>query len=216
MAFQSVPDTALFVAEFQGPDGIRPSFGLYSRNLAGPWDASQLAAIAGDLRTAITDDYMPVVSNELTFVQVTSRDLEVEFGRYIEHGGAAVVGGVASPALPAHVSVVATFIGEPGAAPSRGRINLLPPTESQVEGTILNAGAVEDLQDAADALHNAMSATGPAHVIVSRFSGTVVTTAASGKKFREPVKRAVAVTNTVPTVIVRNRLGAQRKRRPAA
>lgn len=216
MAFQSVPDTAAFTAHFEGPDGVTPSFTLYSRNTAAPWDASQLSLLAGDLITAITDDYMPVVSNEFTFTHVTSRDLEVEFGRTGEHlPGAPVVGGLAVASLPAQVAVRGTFIGNPGAPPARGGIYMLPPTEAQVDGNLLTAAATTALQDALEALHNAMSAVGPAHVIISRYAGTQLVDLPDGQRVKRPVKRGVALTNTVPTVIVRRRVDSQRKRRPA-
>lgn len=215
MAFQSVPDTALFVANFTGPDGTAMSFGLYSRNTLAPWDASQLTLIADDLADAIEADYVPALSSDFTFVNITSRDLEIEFGRVIEHTPRNTAGTLASPSLPANVAVRATFIGDPGNAPRRGGINLLPPAESQVVGNIVQATPLALLQTAAESMHNAMNASGPAHVIVSRYQGTLVTVSSTGKKFREPVKRDTAATNTVPTVIVRSRTDSLRSRRPA-
>lgn len=213
MAFQSVPDTCLFIARFADAAGRVLSFGLYSRNTAAPWDATQMGLIGADLRTAVVNDYLPFVSNELDFIGWTARDLEPEFGRFIETPESPVIaGGLASPALPNNVSVVGSFIGEPGAAPSRGRIFLLPPAESQVEGSIVNAGALASLQTALESLHNAMSAAGPAHVIVSRYSGSDLVPYPDGTTRKKPTKRAVAVTNTVPTVIVRNRVDSQRAR----
>ena len=216
MAFQSVPDTALFTAHFLGPDGTRPSFGLYSRNIAAPWDASQLGIIAEDLADAIESDYLPVLSTDTTFVNVVSRDLEQEFGLVIEHAPRNEAGTLASPSLPAEVALKATFIGESGGAPRRGGIFLLPPSESQVVGSIVQAGPLLAFQAAAEALHNAMSSGGPAHVIVSRYSGThLVGPDTNGEIKRVPTKRAVGVTNTVPTVIVHNRVDSQKKRRPS-
>lgn len=213
--FQSVPDTALFTAQFQDGDGRTLSFGMYSRNTAAPWDATQLGLLGDDLRTSVVNDYLPNVSDELTFVGWTARDLEVEFGRLIETPESpGIAGGLASPALPNNVSVVGTFIGNPGAAPSRGRIFLLPPAESQVDGNRLNAGALSDLQTSLESLHNAMSAVGPAHVIVSRYAGTSLVAYPDGTVRKKPTKRAVALTNTVPTVVVRNRVDSLRTRLP--
>lgn len=216
MGFQSVPETALFTANFNGPNGTRMSFSLASRNTLAPWDASQLTLIADDFRDAIVGSYLPLVSSDFTFVNVTSRDLEAEFGRVIEHAAVNTQGGLGSPSLPANTAVRGKFICDPGGAPRQGGIYLLPPGESQVVASLISAGPLAGLQAALEDLHNAMSAGGPAHVIISRFHGTTKTTSPSGRVFREPIKRAQAETNTVPTVVVRDRVASQRARRPAA
>lgn len=213
--FQSVPDTVLFRALFSGPDNRAASFGLYSRNTAAAWDAGNMTTIADALRDAIIADYMPHVSNEWSFDRIISRDLEPQFGRVIEHAPVPTVGGVLVPSLPHEVALAATFIGEPGAAPSRGRIYLLPPAESQVDGSTVTAAALALLQTAAESMHNAMSGAGPAHVIVSRFDGTQLVAFPDGTTRKVAVKRPVGLTNTVPTVIVRGRVDSQRARRPA-
>jgi hypothetical protein len=214
MPFQSVPDTAAFTAHFTGPDGTRMSFTLYSRNTAAPWDATQLSTMAEALADAIDADYMPAVSSDFTFINVTGRDLEAEFGRVHEGAAHNTAGGIAVASLPANVAVRATFIGEPGAAPRRGGINLLPPTEAQVVGNIVQPAALALLETAVASMAAAVDAGTAAHAIVSRYSGTTVTVSPSGRKFREPVKRVAAVTNTVNDIIVKNRVDSQRKRRP--
>lgn len=215
MAFQSVPDTAAFTANFTGPNGTHPSFTLYSRNTLAPWDASQLTTLANAFRDEIIDSYLPLLSTDHTFVNVTSRDLEAEFGRVIEHDPVDEPGMLGSPSLPAEVALRVTFIGDPGSAPARGGIYLLPPSENQVVASIVDSGALSDFQDCAEALHNSMSSAGPAHVIISRYSGMAPVSYPNGEIIRRPVKRDVAVTNTVPTVIVRSRVDSQRKRRPS-
>lgn len=213
MAFQSVPDTAQFTAFFEGPDGTNASFSLYSRNTLAPWDESQLNTIEADFRQAVTD-YMAHVSNEWSFVRTEARDLEVEFGRVQEYAFAAVVGSLAVASLPANVAVVGSFRGQPGSAPRSGRIYLLPPTEAQVTGNLLSAGAVTDLQGDLEDLGNSMSASGPAQVLVSRYSGSTLVDMPDGQRLKKPTKRLTAVTNLVASRTVKTRVDSQRRRLP--
>jgi hypothetical protein len=218
MAFQSVPDTAQFTARFAGPDGTTPSFSLYCRDTADVWDGAQLTVIANALRDAIISDYLPALPSDHTFVRITSRVLEDQFGLVQEEAAVNQVGGLASPSLPAEVSVRATFIGAPGGAPRRGGIFLLPPGESQVVGNLLTAGAAGDLLDAVTAFKAAMDTGAGSHVIVSRYNGMALETRQRGDLTTQeaaPVKRAVAVTNTVSSVAVGSRVDSQKKRRPA-
>lgn len=214
MGFQSVPDTCLFTAHFTGPNGTHPSFSLASRNLLEPWNALQQGELADAFLAALTDDYLPILSTDHTLVRITSRDLEQEFPLIIEHEAVNLAGGLASPSLPAEVAVKVTCIGAPGSAPRRGGWFFLPPAESQVTGSLLTTAAVDEFQAAAEALHNSMSASGPAHVMISRYSGTSFVDLPSGERVKRATKRPVAVTNTIPTVIVKNRVDSQKNRRP--
>lgn len=216
MAFQSVPDACLFTVHFSGPDGTSPSFGLVARDESVAWDAARQTAVGAELEARVIADYMPLVPDDTTFTGMTSRALEVQYGLVVEHTVVPTVGGLASPSLPAEVAVRATFVGTPGAAPSRGGCYLLPPGENQVVGSIIQAGPLASLQAAVVAMAGAMNHLTADHVIVSRYQGTELVEYPNGEKKFEPVKRATALTNTVGSIVVDNVLSSQKKRRPAA
>lgn len=215
-AFQPVNNTASFTAHFTGPDAAPASFTLYSRNDAGPWDEVALTNIAEDLRDAIVASYLPVVSDEWNFDRVVGRDLEDQFPQVVEVTPAgAAPGELVSKSLPVNVAVRATFVGDPGSAPRTGGIALLAPAEAQVDGSLLTLVSQGVLQDAAEALHNAMSAVGPAHVIVSRYSGTHLEGPDSKGRIKlVPTKRLAGVTNTVQSVRLGRRVDTLKKRLP--
>lgn len=216
MAFQSVPDACLFTIGFTGPDGTTPSFELVARDESVAWDASRQTAVGAALESAVITDYCPLVPSDHTFTSLTSRALEVQYGLVVEHTIVPTVGGLASPSLPAEVAVRGTFLGTPGAAPSRGGLYLLPPGESQVVGSIVQAGPLASLQAALASMAGAMNNLTADHVIISRYNGTALVAQPNGEVLSKPVKRPVGLTNTVSSVIVRNRLASQKKRRPAA
>lgn len=216
MAFQSVPDAALFTAEFAGPDGTTPSFSVVSYNNAAPWDASQIGAVCDAIEAVIISDYVPLLSNDSTFVRMVGRDLEAQNGLVLERTAVNEVGALASPSLPANTAVRVKFVGAPGGFPARGGCYLLAPAESQVVGSVVQATPLGLLQDFAEALSAAAGPSAASHAMVSRYQGTTETEGPGGRVFRTPIKRAVAVTNLVNSVVVQSRIASQRKRRPAA
>lgn len=216
MPFQSVPDTCLFTVHFDGPDGTTPSFDLYSRDTTVAWDAARQTAVGAALEAAVINDYCPVLPSDHTFSGITSRALEVQYGLVVEHTVVPTVGGLASPSLPAEVAVRATFVGTPGAAPSRGGLYLPPPGESQVVGSIVQAGPLASLQAAVASMAGAMNDGTADHVIVSRYFGSALVAQGDGQVLKKPTKRAAGITNTVGSIVVLNVLSRQKKRRPAA
>jgi hypothetical protein len=212
--FQAVPDACLFTVHFTGPDGTTPSFELVSRDQDVDWDLTRQTAVGAALEAAVITDYVPLLPNDTTFSGISSRDLSVQYGLVVEHTVVPTVGGLASPSLPAEVAIRVAFKGTPGAPPDHGGMYLLPPGESQVVGSIVQAGPLASLQTAAANMAGAMNNATGDHVIISRYQGTVLTPGPNGTFSFKPVKRATAVTNTVVSVTVRNMLASQKPRRP--
>lgn len=215
MAFQSVPDAALFTVECSGPDGTTPSFGLSAKNTAA-WTAGEMNTVAAALEAALIADVAPILPSDHTIVRVVVRDLETEFGLVVERPAISEVGAVASPSLPAEVAIRGTFLGTPGNPPRRGGVYLPPPAESQVVGSILQAGPLASWEAALTALGVAMSTGTADHVIISRYNGTALVAGPGGQLLRRPVKRATGLTNTITGNVVASVLSSQKKRRPAA
>lgn len=211
--FQSVNNTAKFDCLFALNHVERAQFSVYCRNSAAPWDATQLTTKANQIRDAIVDDYMPVVSEAHDFVGIVARDLEDQFGRVEEVIEVAPIpGGLAQPTLPGNVAVVATFKSALG-APRRGRIFLLPPTETQVVGDLLSLAAQAALFTAADSIHDAVTASGfNSHVIVSRFQGNTLQLNSRGETVRKPTQRVIPAVADVAAVEVKRRTDSMRSR----
>lgn len=215
MAFQEVPDTALFTVECAGPDGTTPSFSLAATNSAA-WLAAAMNTVAAALEASLVADVAPIMPTDHTIVRVVVRDLGTEFGLVVERPAISEPGQVASPSLPAEVAIRGTFLGTPGSPPRRGGVYLPPPAESQVVGSILQAGPLASWEAALTALGVAMSTGTADHVLISRYSGTALVAGPGGQLLRKPVKRAVGVTNTITGNVVSSVLSSQKKRRPAA
>jgi hypothetical protein len=213
--FQSVPDTASFTVECAGPDATTPGFSLYAANTAA-WSAGEMGNVAAALEAVLVADVAPVLPTDHTIVRVVVRDLEAQFGLVVERPAINQLGAVASPSLPAEVAVRGTWLGTPGAPPSRGGLYTPPPAESQVVGSILQAAPLAAWEAAMTAMAGAMDTGTATHVIVSRYSGTALVALPDGQTVKRPVKRAAGVTNTVTGNVVGSVLASQKKRRPAA
>lgn len=217
MAFQPVDNTAQFTAKFTVL-GEPCQFAVYSNDDAGNWDATELNDVMEAIRDAIVTEYMPAVSEDHAYLGIVGRDLEAEFGRVEElFEPAPVAGGLDEPSLPGNTVVRATFMSATG-APRRGGISLLAPTEAQVTGNRLLAGAQTALQAAVEAISAAAGLAARSHVIVSRFDGRELVTVS---KFGEdttvwkPKKRASGVVADVARVRIGTRIDTLRRRLPA-
>lgn len=219
MTFQPVLDTVEVDCKFLLA-GVKPAqFSVYVKNdTAGfVWGATEMQAVGGDVRDAIVDDYVPVLSVDHTFLGVEVRDLEQQYGR-VEPVMLAVpaAGTRNSPSLPRQVTVVGRLLSATG-QPRRGRINLMSPCEDQVEGTSVAAAAVAGLEAALDAIAAAADGgVGQAHVILSRFSGveTYTKTSKQGNELtlERAKKRANVLTATVASTQIRSKVGTLRER----
>lgn len=221
MPFQSAPNAAEVRVIFSLNGGSKQAgFSLYAKRAASNWDEASLALLADSVRDAVVASYVPVLSQDHSFVGVVATDLEAEFPLRAEVMEAAPVAGtLASPALPNQAAVVGTWIGAAGLAPRRGRIYLPSPAESQVTGSLLTGAAQAALTTAVGDLRTSVEdPAGLADVsqaIISRYSGsTVDATGASGKQYKIPTKRAVAVVNGVTSHRVSSRVDSQRRRAP--
>lgn len=205
MAFQRVPDTAMFTflqsrgLPFPGDYPILTS--VYVRNTVLARTTSYFTTICNSLVSWWDQYVQPLVSTSINLSGVTYRDLNNEFG---EAGliTSSLVGTGAGEISAGFASVLFNLVCDPGLAPRRGRMYMAPPMETHVDpgGDSLTVAGRAAWQDALDNLSNAAAAFGTdAMVVVSRYENGAL--------------RPEAATNTLLSTTVNGLLASQTRRR---
>lgn len=204
MAFQVVPDTASFriiMSVFSGAAEFVNT--IYVRDEIVAWSDAHLAATAVALGDAWRDEMMPLLASVATFDRVEARDEGTEFGneQTAEYN---TVGGVAGTPLSGALCMYGKLDGDSGNPPRDGGLFISPFSEAHIAGDVWDATHAGLVQTALQDIDAAVP-SGEAWVIVSRYS-----------KSENPVfphKREEAVTNTISSIEVTQRLAIQRDRR---
>lgn len=156
-----------------------------------------------------TDNYAPLVSEDVTLVETVVTDLSSETGFQVSQAPALLTTGTISGfgSLPNNASLAVSFrTGQRGRA-FRGRNYIVGITESQVERSEMDTTTANAWQAAYTAILDAVADLSCNWSVVSRFSGVD----GDGK----PIPREEGVASLVTNVVIVDRvIDSQRRRLP--
>lgn len=122
MAFQSVPDCASCFVGFT-QNAVPIGFTLYFQK-SGGYTETDLEDLAADMDAWVSDELLPILSNNIVYNEVTVRGLENEEDFEVVNSTSAGAGTVAENGLPNSVTLaIARLSGFTGRS-ARGRIYL--------------------------------------------------------------------------------------------
>lgn len=169
MAFQSVPNTAEIVIKYLG-NGVISNNVLQATKVGG-YDLADLVGLANAVDIAVAANWLPIQSQDTTYIDVTVRGLEFVNDQEAVNGNSTAQGGVLTNGLPGNATFsVKKSSGLTGRS-ARGRMYWIgmPAADLQPNENLLTVVASDAIEAAVEAMRVAISASVWEPVIVSRF-----------------------------------------------
>lgn len=173
---------------------------VFYAKMAGAVSLTDLTDLAGTLVNWFDTQLQPLVSNGTALTKVLCRDMTVESGAAIEFTTDLPMSGTGGSALPGNVTVASKWSTGLAGRSFRGRTYLvgLPVGNNTTNANLLDAGYLDDLQDAYEALIADISVDDRTFVVASFF--------------HDNAPRTEAVLTEIIAVAVNNQLDSQRRR----
>jgi len=170
MSFQSVPNCAEADIIFSANNVIVQNSVKFTF-VGGGYDQSNIDDLAVAIDDWVSTSYLPIVSNQVSYLRTEVRGLEDEFDFFALEDAGAALGGQSFAPLPNNVTFAVKFGSGLTGRSARGRAYMIglytavPGTDENFAVDGYAAGAVAVWE----ALPTALVGTGWTHVIVSRF-----------------------------------------------
>lgn len=209
MAFQRVPDTALFVLSWTDGAVVWQN-GIYVRDEVETWDDASLTTVGEALRDWQDTKQVTIVNGNWAAQSIEGRSLDEEFGASVTIPVTAT-GSDTGATGPYNVAAVIQLRGDSGGPPRRGWLFHGGLVDENIGGRTLAGGFVTEAQGIYDDLPGDITAAqaSAAMVIVSRYESVTNPTPPPANI---TVLRSEAVTNTLASIACRSRLGTIRRR----
>lgn len=169
MAFQSVPETAQAFVEFVQNDQVVGNT-FYFRKTGGYAEAN-LEELADDIDDWVATEYLPNMSNEISYVRTVVRGLEDESDYEVENRDGVGIGDQAGSLLPGNVTLAFQRISGLTGRSNRGRIYVpgLRLANLTANENIASVGTLTAFLEALIEIATYAVTHGWVEVIVSRF-----------------------------------------------
>lgn len=172
MAFQPVP--GVYQAEVRYTwDGIEVENVLAFRH-TGPATQEGVDSLAVQLELWATTEYLPLVSNTVTFREVYVKDLEANpFLTGLSNSEAGTTGSQTSPSLPNQTTKSILFRSNVSGRSARGANRIIGLVEAQVTGRSVASGVLDLFLTAYTRIPLYVGPIGCTQTIVSRYANKV-------------------------------------------